>query len=180
MSIELLQEGAGIEQAVRTALAQSIAAAIDNAALHGTGTDPNPRGLLNMTLPNSVSMGTNGLAIGSYDPFIDAMALTEADNVPVSCWTGAGLAPRAMAAIRKLKEGGTNAPLPAPEIMARVPRIPTSRMPINQTQGSSSLASTIIAGDFRTARSADERSRNRLHGRRSSLQWTSRRVLDDW
>lgn len=56
----LLQSTPAIEGIVRADLAAGIASAIDTAALHGTGTNGQPRGIIAQSGIGSVAMGTNG------------------------------------------------------------------------------------------------------------------------
>lgn len=58
----LLQSSIDIEQLVRQDLADILAAEIQRVAINGSGTAPEPRGILNVAGIGSVAGGTNGLA----------------------------------------------------------------------------------------------------------------------
>lgn len=56
----LLQSSLGVEQFVRSCIADGIAEGIEYGILLGTGTNNQPKGLLNMTGLNSIAIGDNG------------------------------------------------------------------------------------------------------------------------
>ena len=58
----LLQSSLDIEQYVREEIATTIAHEIDRAAINGSGSDPEPRGILNVVGIGAVAGGTNGKA----------------------------------------------------------------------------------------------------------------------
>jgi HK97 family phage major capsid protein len=65
---------------VSQSLARSLALGFDLAALEGTGTPPEPRGLKSVSGIQTVSMGTNGAIPTNLDPFADAIGLLETAN----------------------------------------------------------------------------------------------------
>jgi HK97 family phage major capsid protein len=95
---------------------------------------------------NQVSQGTNGAALTSYDPILDLLALLWASNV--TDVTTAIMAPRTLTTISKFKEATTNAPLARPAVLAGWQFLMSANVPINETQGSSSLASSLFMGDW--------------------------------
>lgn len=58
----LVQSSIDVEAKVRNSLVQRAAIAIDKAALNGTGSSNQPKGVLNATGVNVISLGTNGAA----------------------------------------------------------------------------------------------------------------------
>jgi HK97 family phage major capsid protein len=72
----LLQSSPDIEQLVRSDFAAVLAAEVDRAAIAGTGTAPEPRGVLNTSGIGIVAAGTNGGAI-SYDLVVDLIGAVE-------------------------------------------------------------------------------------------------------
>lgn len=135
-----------IADMLEASLVRSFAVEIDRVALYGTGTPPQPRGLRTTTNVNEVSMGVNGLALTSYDQILDLLALIWADNVPDV--NAAIMAPRTLATLSKLKEATTNAPLAPPPVIATLPMLMTANVPINETQGAASTASTLFLGEW--------------------------------
>ncbi len=145
VSRELLEDSINLEQALMGAFAGSMAVELDRVALFGTGTAPEPRGIFNTTGVGSVSMGTNGLALTNYDPFIDVLQTLATANAVDP--TAAILAPRTAASLAKLKDT-TNQPLRKPDALASLPFLSSTTVPINQTQGTAVNASCVISGDF--------------------------------
>lgn len=145
VSWELLEDAPGVETKLREAFAAQFALKLDYAALYGSGTAPEPRGVKNTTGITTASMGANGAAPGSMDVLIDAVGRL-ADNNETA--TGIIYAGRTAREFAKLKDS-TGQPLRTPEFLANVPRFDTNQVPINLTQGSSSAASDIFTADWR-------------------------------
>lgn len=146
ISRELLADGQGIEVALQTAIAQSFAKALDYAGLRGSGAAPEPLGLKGTTGVNLVSNGTNGAALAGYANFMSAI---EAQlNANASTPTAAIMAPRSLIKLAGLVDT-TGQPLRKPDLLANIPLIATSQIPVNQTVGNASDASDIYLGDFR-------------------------------
>lgn len=141
LAADSINLGAMIDKAVTSAMALEI----DRVALFGSGSSNQPTGVVNTSGINTVSMGTNGAALASYDKLIDAIYELHADNVMP---TAGIFAPRTKAALAKLKDANDN-PLTVPEMVREVPLLATTGVPINQTQGTATTASSIIYGDFR-------------------------------
>jgi HK97 family phage major capsid protein len=58
------------------------------------------------------------------------------------------LHPRNELALAKSKEATTNAYLRPPAYLDGIPRLQTATLPTNETQGTSSLCNSMVAGDF--------------------------------
>lgn len=145
ISRELLADGVDIDRAIRTAIGQAFAKEIDRVGLRGTGTAPEPRGLLNTTGVNAVSLGTNGAALASYAPILSGIqSILDADG-PMP--TAAIMAPRGLVDFGGLVDT-TEQPLRAPSLVEPVRFIGTSQIPVNLTVGTSSDCSEIYLGDF--------------------------------
>jgi HK97 family phage major capsid protein len=145
-SRQLLDDSLNIEDALENAFTQAISREVDRVALRGTGTSPEPRGVRTATGVTETSMGTNGLALSNYDKVIDLLqALAEANGAPP---TAAILSPRTAAATAKFKDT-TNQPLRRPQALENVPFLSTTQVVNNETQGTSSNASTLFLGDWR-------------------------------
>jgi len=144
LMMDTVNAGAMIEQA----LAKAMALEIDRAAIYGDGSSDSPTGILATSGINSVSMGTNGAtlaSVGGYDKHLDALYELELDNVP-QC-TAMIMHPRTSRDQRKLKDGD-GLPLIMPPALASIPQLVTTAASITETQGSSSVASSIVFGDF--------------------------------
>jgi HK97 family phage major capsid protein len=94
-------------------------------------------------------MGTNGATPTSYDDLLDAIYELELDNSAPP--TAAVWHPRTARTYRKMKDS-TGQPLRAPEPVNSLPKLSTTSVPINQTQGTATgVCSTVLMGDFTQA-----------------------------
>lgn len=144
-SWEVLADSLNIEQALETALIGALSAELDRASLFGAGSATEPLGLFGTTNVGSVSLGTNGAQLTNWDPFVDGLYEIELDNAGPA--TAAIYHPRTARTLRKLKDT-TNQPLLPPQEVSDLKRLVTTSVPINQTQGTETAASTILLGDF--------------------------------
>ena len=145
VSRELMEDSVNINDALTNAFAQVLSGELDRVALLGSGTAPEPRGIANTSGVGSISMGVNGGAITSYDSLLDALQTLQ--NANALDPTAAIMAPRTATAIAKLKDT-TNQPLRRPEALVNLPFLQTTRIPINETQGTATNASRIIVGNY--------------------------------
>jgi HK97 family phage major capsid protein len=116
-----VEDSINIAEILEASLVRSFAVEVDRVCLYGIGTPPQPRGLRTTTGVSELSQGPNGLAVTSYDALVDAMGLLW--GAGVTNVTAAIMAPRTLAALSKLKEATTNAPL------ASLPLLMTSTSP---------------------------------------------------
>ncbi len=149
VSRELLMDGANIEQALLRIIAQSMARELDRVGLRGTGTAPQPRGILNTSGIQAVTNGANGASIGTslrYSNLISAMqAILQAD-APTP--TAAIMSPRSLANFGALADT-TNQPLRRPEVLQNLQFLTTSQVPNNLMVGTSTDCTEIYVADFR-------------------------------
>ena len=143
LSREVLQDSVNINSAVSNALARSFASELDRVCLVGSGVASQPKGLSGISYVGSVSMGTDGDRLTDYDPFIDAVqkVLDAKANMP----TAFILAPRTTAALAKLKDGLMQ-PLRIPDLLRNIPFLTSQTVPVTQTQGGATNASSVFAG----------------------------------
>src|SRR5262249_50430352 len=147
VSRELLADGVNIEQALQTAIAQAFAKELDRAGLRGSGSAPEPRGILNTSGIQSVTNTANGasLATTAYSNLISAVqALLAADAPTPSAFI---MAPRSLTTLAGLLDS-QNQPRQAPPLVGKVPFFATSQIPVNLTVGTSNDCTEIYAGDF--------------------------------
>ncbi|HEY2363488.1 MAG TPA: phage major capsid protein [Candidatus Angelobacter sp.] len=145
VSQELIDDSANINQAILQCFAGAFAVELDRVGLFGTGAAPQPHGISGTTNVGSVDMGTNGVALTDYDPFVDAIQTLLAANAQMP--TAAVMAPRTLTKAAKLKDT-LGQPMRKPDLIQNLPFLPTTSVPINQTHGTSSVASEIVVGDF--------------------------------
>jgi len=147
VSRELLADGRNLTQALLLAIGQAFAKEMDRAGLRGTGTAPEPRGILNTSGIQAVTNGINGASLATTryaNVFSAAQAILNA-NGPMP--TAAIMAPRS-----RIVLGGqldtTGQPLRVPEMLAGMQLIATSQIPVNLTVGTSTDCTEIYLGDF--------------------------------
>lgn len=133
------------QRAIEHEIAQAIALKLDLAALEGSGTAPEPRGIANTTGVGSVSMGTNGLKPTNHDPLVNAVyAVLKANGAAP---TAAVLHPRDLETFALLKDT-TGQPLRPPAALDGLPMLSSSQLSTARTQGTSTDASNAYVGDF--------------------------------
>jgi HK97 family phage major capsid protein len=141
--------------ALAKSLVRSVGLAYDLSCFEGSGTAPNVRGLKNVPGIGAVSMGVNGLALTSLDPIADGLGMLAEANADDESAVIV-MAPRTWRAILKLKEAtGSNKSLiqdsagsASDGVSKRLfgrPVYLSGNLSITETQGTSSLASSIYA-----------------------------------
>ena len=119
-----------------------MAVELDRAALLGSGTPPEPRGVLNQSGITSTSHGANGAAIANYDFWLDAIGAVRAAGFEPNAHIQA---PRSSTSLSKLKEATTNAYLAPPSGL--LPMLVTKTIPITVPMSSQTLAMARLTGE---------------------------------
>jgi HK97 family phage major capsid protein len=133
----------GLGGLVASSIASKAALEVDRVSLRGSGTPPEPKGLLNQTGITKTSLGTNGGA-ATWDT-LRALALTvRGANFEPSAYIHA---PRTEDEIAGTKDSQGRYLVP-PVNIAGISRLTSNQIPINLTTGTSNLTSEIYAGDF--------------------------------
>lgn len=145
ISRELLADAANLEPALLVAIGQAMAKELDRAGLRGSGTAPEPRGILNTVGIQSVTNGTNGASLAGYANLLSAVQAMLAANAPMP--TAAIMAPRSLVKLAGLVDS-TGQPLRRPPMLENLPMLSTSQIPTNLTVGSSTDCSELYLGDF--------------------------------
>lgn len=151
LSRELLADAMGLEQALRRAIAAAFARELDRAGLRGSGTAPEPRGILNTSGIQPVTNGANGASLASLR-FANLMTATQAvlaADAPMP--TAAIMSPRSLIGFGNLADT-TNQPLQRPGTISQMQFIATSQVPNALTVGTSNDCTELYVGDFRTVR----------------------------
>lgn len=147
VSRELLADAQNLEGALRDAIAKAFAKEIDRAGLRGTGTAPEPRGILNTVGIQAVTNGANGasLATTKYTNFLSAIQATLQADAPAP--TAAIMSPRSRVTLAGLLDT-TNQPMAVPPLVSDLQLAVTSQIPNNLTVGTSTDCTEIYVGDF--------------------------------
>lgn len=136
MSVELSEDAQNLDAAIERAMSAAIATELDRVCLVGSGTPPEPQGILNQT---GVTIDT-GSSASDYDFIVDLIgAIWAANHEPNALITSAGMA----AGLAKLKETVNNQPLRQPDVVAALQKFRTTNIP-----SGSPAASDVFVGDF--------------------------------
>jgi HK97 family phage major capsid protein len=145
VSRELLADADNMSQSLVTAIGQALALEYDRVGLRGSGTAPEPRGILNTTDVASVTQGANGATVTNYAPILSAMLAIRKNNGPTP--TGWITSPDAAFKYAGLADS-TGQPLQAPEKVRMLAQRDTTQIPINLTVGTSTDCTEQYVGDF--------------------------------
>jgi HK97 family phage major capsid protein len=124
-------------------IVQALALELDRVALRGTGTSPEPRGVLNQSGVTSIANGANGTALAMAMLTAAMSAVRDASHAP----TAFLYASRTQKSLDSLVDT-TGQPLRQPEAVAAVPKLVSNQVPVNLTVGSSTDCSEIYVGDW--------------------------------
>lgn len=144
-SRELLADASNMSTALTQAIGQAMALEYDRVGLRGSGTAPQPAGILNTTNVNSVTQGTNGATITGYSPILSAMlAVRKQNGATPTAWI---TSPDAVVKYAGLADS-TGQPLQAPDMVRRLRQYDTTQIPINLTVGTSTDCTEQYIGEF--------------------------------
>jgi len=144
LSVELFEDAdPSSEDVIARSFAGQMAVELDRVALLGTGTPPEPRGVLNQSGVTATAHGANGTAITNYDWWLDAIGAVRAAGFEPNAHIQA---PRSSTSLSKLKEATTNAYLTPPAGL--LPMLTTKSVPITLTTGTSTDTSYVFTADW--------------------------------
>lgn len=129
---------------IARSFAAQLALELDRVALRGSGTAPEPRGVLNTSGITTTTHGANGAAITNYDFHLDSLGTVRNSNYEP---TAQIQAPRTETSLSKLKDS-TGAYLAPPAALAAIPRLHTKQVPTNLTVGTSTDCSELYTGQW--------------------------------
>ena len=139
VSMEVAQDSPQFGEQLAASLAAAISVAVDAAGLVGSGTPPEPRGLLNVSGINAV--GTVG-SLASYAKVLEGVQLLLEDNVPLDQATAYALmSPRTWGRFENLATGisGDLSPLPRPRSLENTQFLTTTAIPNTMSTDKSAL-----------------------------------------
>jgi HK97 family phage major capsid protein len=144
LSVELFEDAdPSSEDVIARSFAGQMAVEVDRAALLGTGTAPEPRGVLNQTGVTLTSHGANGTGITNYDFWLDTIGTVRTAGFEPTAHIQA---PRSSTSLSKLKEATTNAYLAPPANL--LPMLTTRSVPITVTVGTSTDTSYVFTAQW--------------------------------
>jgi HK97 family phage major capsid protein len=145
VSRELLEDGQNTDGMIRGIIASSAAVGLDQAVLVGSGTANQPLGIRGQSGIQAISMAANGAALTNWvQPLNAVQALENANAGNLSAMV---MAPRTARAIYGFV-ATDGQPLMPPPRLANVPVLTSTSVPVNETQGTATNASSIFLGDF--------------------------------
>jgi HK97 family phage major capsid protein len=146
LSVELFEDAdPSSEDVIARSFAGQMAVELDRVALLGSGTAPEPRGVLNQSGVTLTAHGANGTGITNttaYDWHLDAKGVVLGNNFEPNAHIQA---PRTSTSLGKLKDT-TQQYLAPPAGM--LPMLTTKSVPINVTVGTSTDTSYIFTADW--------------------------------
>jgi HK97 family phage major capsid protein len=147
LSVELFEDSdPSAEDVIARSFAGQMAVELDRAALLGSGTPPEPRGVLNQSGVTTTSHGVNGSVIATataYDWHLDAIGAVRAAGFEPNAHIQAA---RTSTSLSKLREATTSAYLtPPPNLL---PVYVTKSIPITVTVGTSTDTSYIFTAQW--------------------------------
>jgi HK97 family phage major capsid protein len=147
LSVELFEDAdPSSEGIIARSFAEQMALEVDRVALLGTGTAPEPRGVLNQSGVTLTAHGANGTTITTttaYDWHLDAAGTVRANNFTPNAHIQA---PRTSTSLSKLREATTSAYLTPPANM--LPMLTTKSVPITVTTGTSTDTSYVFTAQW--------------------------------
>lgn len=147
VSRELIDDASNLSEALMQAFAGAMAAELDRVALEGTGVAPEPRGLFHTTATVDVLIdnAANGASITNFNPLLDLLMALQTFNAPEP--TAMLMHPRTARAINGwVNMSGDSVKFPT--ALENIPRLVTTNVSVNQTQGTSNAATSIYMGHF--------------------------------
>jgi HK97 family phage major capsid protein len=155
LSRELVADSLNIDAMLVAAIAGKFAIELDKVCLVGSGTAPEPRGILNTSGIAQRYMGANGAAIADHGFLLDLREDLETANASPTAYIWHPRTARAVASLSATDGQWIGVPdwvlgtgpladrdVPAALVMS------TTSIPINQTRGTATNASSAIAGNF--------------------------------
>lgn len=147
LSVELFEDAPNVDAVVENALAQALAVELDRAALRGSGVDPEPRGIRNVSGVQLIDMGANGGQLTDYSKFSQAVQKIQEANGPDAEALSVIYAPRTAATLDS-KTDNTGQPLQPPASFRAMRKFVTNQIPVNLTKGTANNATDAYVGDF--------------------------------
>ncbi|GAB5460888.1 phage major capsid protein [Hoeflea alexandrii] len=139
-SRELLMDSLNMETLLPQVMASAMAVELDRVALFGTGSAPQPKGVVNFSGVQEVA---HDAALASYAPLISARTLVKtANHAGVTAYI---MHPRDEGVLAGLT-ATDDQPLLMPPAIANVPMFASTSVPANEGAGTNE--STIVTGDF--------------------------------
>lgn len=140
VSRELLEDSLNLQTELPRVIAAAMAVELDRVAFFGTGTAPQPRGIVNTTGVNTIA---HNAALSDFSPLVSARTkVLEANAAGVTAFV---MSPRDEGNLANLKDS-TAQPLRQPKAIEDMPFLTSTSFPTNGGVGLNE--STIVTGHF--------------------------------
>ncbi len=143
ISRELMEDADNVDDEVEKAFAAQFGLTVDLAALYGSGTAPEPRGVKNVAAVNKTALDVNG-AVPTYDALIDSAYRVRGANHEPNAMI---YATRTGQTFAKAKDS-TGQYLTPPAALEGIRRLETVQVPTNLTVGTSTDTSDVFTADW--------------------------------
>lgn len=153
LSVELFEDAdPSSEDVIARSFAAQLALELDRVALRGSGTAPEPRGVLNQSGVTLTAHGVNGSVIGSppaagtmgWEFLVQAAGAVKSANFEPGAQI---MAPRTEQSLSLLRDT-TNQYIAPPRYLDNIPRLTSKQVPINLTTGTSTDTSEVYTGQW--------------------------------
>lgn len=142
-SREQLEDAINVNQAIEDAFATAFGAELDRVIGWGNGTTE-PQGITSNTNIITVASAANGTALSDYSRLLDALYELNLNQTQPN---GVLMSPREGRTINGF-EDSTGQPLRRPDALASLGFHVSPNVPVDQTQGTATDASTLLMADF--------------------------------
>lgn len=145
LSLEVVEDAVNIDQIVGNSISKALALSLDSAALYGSGSSNQPKGIRNQTGVTITDLGTNGYTLTDYSKFSAAIATLMGYNYqgPFSAIYSA----RTAGELDNLQDT-LHQPLRQPDLVAAIRKYVSNQVPNTLTKGAANTASDAIVGQF--------------------------------
>jgi HK97 family phage major capsid protein len=145
LSIEVVEDAPNIDAIVSQSITKALALAVDYAALYGSGSSNQPKGIRNTTNVTVTDLGTNGYTLIDYSKFSAGIATLMGNNFtgPFSILYSA----RTAGELDNLQDT-LHQPLRQPDLVAAARKFVTNQISNALTKGSANTSSDAFIGQF--------------------------------
>ncbi len=145
LSIEVVEDAPNIDAIVGQSITNALALAVDYAALYGSGSNNQPKGIRNQTGVTVTDLGTDGYSLNDYSKFSAGISTLMGYNFdgPFGIMYSARTAGR----LDNLKDN-LGQPVRQPDFVAAARKFITNQIPDNLTHGASNVASDAFIGQW--------------------------------
>lgn len=145
-SLEMLEDVDNLEGIVEAAVAKAMGLELDRVSLRGSGTDPEPKGILNQSGVTLIAPSAADGDAPTWETLVDGVAAVKGNNFDPNAQI---MSIRTERDLGTQRENGTTGPyLAAPPYLDGIDRYSSKQVPTNLTQGVSTTATEVYTGQW--------------------------------